>query len=99
LDQCDENGIVVGEEVTAWGNSVADFSNPHFMAAEMITLHRMVDHSVNHPCVVIFAFFNEGQSHNLGSCCPERQIDKTHPDAKLQAPCFGALTAAKQLVP
>jgi beta-glucuronidase len=67
LDLCDENGIMVWEEVTAWGNSVADFSNPHFMAAEMITLHSMVDHSANHPCVVIFAFFNEGQSHHPGS--------------------------------
>jgi beta-glucuronidase len=64
LDLCDESGVLVWEEVTGWGNGVADFINPRFMEAELRTLHAMVDHSFNHACVIIFAFFNEGASHH-----------------------------------
>lgn len=51
-------------QVTAWGNVVADFQYPLFMIGELASARAMVDASVNHPSVIIWAFFNEGQSNS-----------------------------------
>jgi len=51
-------------QVTAWGNVVADFQYSPFMIGELASARAMVDASINHPSVIIWAFFNEGQSNS-----------------------------------
>lgn len=67
LDRCDEHGVLVWEEALAWGNYAAVLTNPDFLAASVGTAHAMVDRDYNHPAVIIWAFFNEGQSDNNAS--------------------------------
>merc|ERR1712096_144273 len=64
LDLLDASGVMIWEEVTAWGNKVTDFEFPPFMAAQLASADAMVSQSFNNPSVVMWAFFNEGESDN-----------------------------------
>ena len=64
LDLCDERGLLVWEEALAWGNWAPTLTDPVFMAAELGTAHRMLDEGMNHPSIILWGFFNEGQSDN-----------------------------------
>ena len=68
LDLCDERGVLVWEEALAWGNWAATLLDPSFMAAELTTAHAMVSEGYNHPSIVLWGFFNEGQSDNASAC-------------------------------
>ena len=65
LDLCDERGILVWNEALAWGNYADVLTDPSFLSAELGTADAMLDHSINHPSVILWGFFNEGQSDNL----------------------------------
>ena len=62
LDLCDERGILVWDEALAWGNRVDVLTEARFMAAELGTAHAMVSDGINHPSIVLWGFFNEGES-------------------------------------
>jgi beta-glucuronidase len=62
LDLCDERGILVWDEALAWGNREPTLIDPAFLAAELGSVDAMVDGSINHPSVILWGFFNEGES-------------------------------------
>ncbi|CAE7775186.1 GUSB [Symbiodinium pilosum] len=62
LDLCDENGLLVWEEVLGWQNTAQDFADGIFMMQSMKLADEMAAASVNHPSVIFFGFFNEGRS-------------------------------------
>ncbi|CAE7939541.1 GUSB [Symbiodinium necroappetens] len=62
LDLCDENGLLVWEEVLGWQNTPKDFADGIFMMQSLKLADEMAAASVNHPSVIFFGFFNEGKS-------------------------------------
>ncbi|CAE7938964.1 GUSB [Symbiodinium sp. KB8] len=66
LDLCDEQGLLVWEEVLGWQNTVSDFSDPTFMAQSLRMAEEMARASANHPSVIFYGFFNEGESFDEG---------------------------------
>lgn len=62
LDLCDERGVLVWNEALAWGNWAPTLTDPTFMAAELGTAAAMLASSANHPSIILWGFFNEGQS-------------------------------------
>ncbi|CAK9115977.1 unnamed protein product [Durusdinium trenchii] len=62
LDLCDVHGLLVWEEVLGWQNTVEDFHNPTFVMQSLRMAKEMAVASVNHPSVIFFGFFNEGES-------------------------------------
>jgi len=62
LDLCDERGLLVWDEALAWGNYAPTLTDPDFLAAELGTANAMLDGGINHPSIVLWGFFNEGQS-------------------------------------
>ena len=68
LDLCDELGFLVWEEGCAWGQHEEHFVNPRFLSVQMQGLAEMVAASINHPSVILWGFFNEGDTR----CAPAR---------------------------
>ena len=68
LDLCDERGVLVWNEALGWGNWLNMLTDPTFMKAELGTAHAMVSRSFNRPSVVLWGFFNEGQSDRAAAC-------------------------------
>ena len=64
LDKCDEMGILVWEEALAWGNYASVLTNPYFLNASHTTARSMLARDSNHPSIIMWGFFNEGQSDN-----------------------------------
>lgn len=62
LDLCDVHGIYVWEEALGWQNSREDFADGVFIAQSLKLADEMATASANHPSVIFFGFFNEGQS-------------------------------------
>jgi len=59
LDLCDRMGVLVWEESLGWGNTVAQVSDPEFIALQREQMALTVRESFNHPSVIIFGFLNE----------------------------------------
>ncbi|CAE6922054.1 GUSB [Symbiodinium natans] len=66
LDLCDEHGLLVWEEVLGWQNTAADFADATFMAQSFRMAEEMARASANHPSVIFYGFFNEGESFDDG---------------------------------
>jgi len=62
LDRCDELGVLVWEETLAWGNWAPILTEPAFLNASLATANAMLDRDTNHPAIILWGFFNEGQS-------------------------------------
>lgn len=62
LDLCDQLGLLVWEESLGWGNSVEQANTPAFRDAQERQTRRMIHNSINHPCVILWGFMNEGPS-------------------------------------
>ena len=77
LDRCDENGVMVWEETLAWGNSMKILTEPAFLSASLETANAMLDRDTNHPAIIFWGFFNEGQSDNNASCPAYGAMSKT----------------------
>jgi len=58
----------VWNEALAWGNYLPTLTDPTFMAAELGTARAMAADAFNHPSVVLWGFFNEGQSDHSEAC-------------------------------
>ena len=74
LDLCDERGVLVWDEALAWGNWMQQLVDPLFMAAELATGRAMLRTAMNHPSVVLWGFFNEGDSANPNSASSYRAM-------------------------
>jgi len=68
LDKCDERGVLVWEEALGWGNWETQLVDPTFMAAQLGTANAMLDRDTNHPSIILWGFFNEGQTDRNQSC-------------------------------
>jgi len=77
LDLCDESGMLVWHEALAWGNYADQLTDPLFMAAEVGTANAMVDSSINNPSVILWGFFNEGESNNPKSTPSYAKMSQT----------------------
>ena len=62
LDLADERGLLVWNEALAWGNWADTLTAPAFLGAELASAHAMLDEAINHPSILLWGFFNEGQS-------------------------------------
>jgi beta-glucuronidase len=67
LDLCDELGICVWNEGTAWQPYVDHLQDPHFLDAMKLNLREMVASSINRPSVILWGICNEGHSHKTES--------------------------------
>jgi beta-glucuronidase len=72
LDRCDERGVLVWEEALAWGNYGKQLTDPWFLANQVGTANAMLDRDTNHPSIILWGFFNEGQT-DLNTSCPAYQ--------------------------
>ncbi len=63
LDMCDEAGILVWEESMGWNNTARQMGDKEFIELQKEQTKLMVRNSFNHPCVIIFGYMNEFQSH------------------------------------
>lgn len=68
LDLCDERGVLVWNEALAWGNRLPVLTDPTFMRAELGTADAMVSDAFNHPSVILWGYFNEGESDKPRAC-------------------------------
>ncbi len=63
LDLCDELGFLVFEEALGWGTPAAHLADARFNELQEIQTRAMVRTSANHPCVILWGFLNECESH------------------------------------
>lgn len=77
LDRCDELGIFVWEETLAWGNYASVLTEPEFLAAQVGTANAILDRDTNHPSIILWGFFNEGESDNNESVPAYAKMAKT----------------------
>ena len=68
LDLCDEHGVAVWEEALGPGTKVANMNDTWFMVNQVAAVSSMVSTSINHPSILLHAFFNEGPSNNAEAC-------------------------------
>jgi beta-glucuronidase len=67
LDLCDELGFLVWEETLGWQQDSRHFTDPAYARAHREAVDAMVSLSVNHPCIIMWGFLNEGESSNPAS--------------------------------
>lgn len=63
LDLCDELGFLVFEESLGWGTPAEHLADPRFNDLQEVQTRAMVRTSANHPCVILWGFLNECESH------------------------------------
>lgn len=63
LDLCDELGICVWAEPTAWQWTVEHLRAPRLLEAALANLEEMVGVCLNHPSVILYGLLNESASH------------------------------------
>jgi len=68
LDQCDEKGIAIWEETLGPSVNTKDLLDPYFMKYQIQAVNEMISASINHPCVILHAFYNEGPSNDPKAC-------------------------------
>jgi len=68
LDYCDRHGILIQEEVPAWGGGtfkgMTNEPSPMIMTRAMLQLREMMLRDGNHPCIVAWGLCNEVNGHN-----------------------------------
>ena len=65
LDLCDENGILVVDELyDKWNDQYVGNGRAHFQDLWMGHVQEFITRDRNHPCVVMWSFGNELQSYN-----------------------------------
>ncbi len=64
LDLCDRMGFLVWEESLGWGNRPEQMADGEFIGLQVDQTRKMVRESINHPCVIFWAFMNEFASQS-----------------------------------
>lgn len=62
LDLCDQLGILYWEESLGWGNRLPQYQDPAFVDAQVRQTAGMIHNSINHACIILWGFLNEGES-------------------------------------
>lgn len=70
LSMCDEMGILIWQETYGWGNGENQVLTQAFQEAQLYELEEMVNHTINHPSVILWAYLNEGCSDSQ-KCCDQ----------------------------
>jgi beta-glucuronidase len=100
LDLCDELGLLVWEEATAWGNKEAHFRDAHFCEAQLRGVAEMIAASFNHPSVILWGFLNEGDTRTTsGRDLYRRMADLCHRLDPSRPVTFGDMHAASICLP
>jgi beta-glucuronidase len=80
LDFCDRNGILMQEEVPAWGPSTFDNLSPDLQSQlesnGLAQLQEMIGRDRNHPCIVSWGLCNEVNGQNPASRAFARKLAK-----------------------
>ena len=83
LDLCDELGFLIWEETLGWQNTSEQYQNKDFYQLQMLQIKQMIKNSANHPSIILWGFFNEGNSEDIttdiyeASCRLIREKDPT----------------------
>jgi beta-glucuronidase len=68
LDYCDRHGILVQEEIPAWGGDtfkgMANEPSPQIVTSGLLQLREMLRRDGNHPSIVAWGLCNEVNGHN-----------------------------------
>ncbi len=67
LDLCDERGILVWNEGTAWQQTAAHLTDEHYLTVAERNLTEMVADAANRPCVILWGLLNESESQVAAS--------------------------------
>ena len=62
LDRLDENGLLMWSETVGPAVTVKDTQDSNFLYYQSQQVTEMLDNAMNHPSIIIWAFFNEGPS-------------------------------------
>ena len=98
LDIADELGILVWDEILAWGNPLDSLTDAEFQKRQSNALSRMIKSSVNHPSIVIWGFLNEAATNEPEAReCVEKlyQLAKELDDSRLVT--FASMHGEKDL--
>ncbi|CAJ1343191.1 unnamed protein product [Effrenium voratum] len=69
LDRLDTAGFAMWEETLGPGVTVKDLQDSeHFMKYQLQQLEEMLEASMNHPSIMVWAWFNEGPSDQEAAC-------------------------------
>ena len=69
LDRLDMAGFAMWEETLGPGVSVEDMQDwSHFMKYQLQQVEEMLEASMNHPSIMVWAWFNEGPSNHQEAC-------------------------------
>lgn len=86
LDYADELGLLVWDEILGWQNPVESLTDAEFRRRQCGALTRMIRDSVNHPCILLWGFLNEGATNKPGArecveklCRTAKELDPTRP--------------------
>ena len=68
LDRLDEAGFAMWEEALGPGVSTKDTQDAVFMKYQLQQMEEMMEASMNHPSIMVWAWFNEGPSDDPEAC-------------------------------
>lgn len=63
LAMCDRIGVLIWEESLGWGNKEFSLTDPVFQEKQKRETRKAALASVNHPCIIMRGFLNEGATH------------------------------------
>ncbi|MEM0964581.1 MAG: glycoside hydrolase family 2 TIM barrel-domain containing protein [Verrucomicrobiota bacterium] len=63
LELCDRMGFLVWEESVGWGQTAEHFRNEDYCNLNLAQTREMIEGHWNHPCIIMWGFQNESESH------------------------------------
>ncbi len=67
LGMCDRLGLLVWDESLGWGNKIDSLTDPVFCKLQLEQTVQLVRRSINHPCIALWGFLNEAETHLPGA--------------------------------
>jgi beta-glucuronidase len=74
LELCDEAGICVWSEGTAWQQRAEHLTDDRYINAQLANLEEMVDITQTHPSVILYGILNESQSEDPAARRPYARL-------------------------
>ena len=98
LDLADELGLLVWDEILGWENPVDSLTDAEFQKRQSNALTRMIQKSINHPCIIMWGFLNEAATNDTAA---RDCVAKLYRTAKEQDPsrpvAFASMFGEKDL--